>query len=132
MTILDISRGFGFVTFKEEAAKNEVLDVEDHIILGKKTDCKMAMTKEQAFQKQKEQIKQNRKLFVNNIPPGLKRRDLRKFFNQFGKVIEVNLIYKKRDKGFAFVVYEDEHQAGSVLEQQEELKIGENIVREAS
>ena len=124
---LEISRSFGFVTFKSQIARDNVLEIDDHIILGKKIDCKQAMTKEEAFQKHKIQISERRKLFVNNIPKGLKKRDIKSYFQNFGRVVDVNLIYKKKDKGFAFVVFESENQARSVLAQ-DRLDIRNHVV----
>lgn len=76
----------------------------------------MAMTKEEAFQAQKNQINENRKLFVNNLPKGTKKRNLRDIFKQFGRVVEVNVIFKKKSTGFGFIVYEDASQAKKAIE----------------
>lgn len=126
--ILERSRGFGFVTFKQNSRLTEVLDEENHEIMGHRIDCKMAMTKEEAFQKQKIQISQNRKLFVNNLPKGTKKRDLRALFGQFGRIVEVNVIFKKKATGFGFVVFEDSSQAKAAIEVGE-LSIADNKVR---
>lgn len=88
----------------------------------------MAMTKEEAFQKQKIQIIQNRKLFVNNLPKGTKKRELRGLFQQFGRVMEVNVIFKKKSTGFGFVVYDNSESAKKAIESGD-LYLKENKVK---
>lgn len=115
--LLEVSREFGFVTFTDERIMNKVLEVDEHIIKEKKVDCKLALTKEEALKKTKAQINQNRKLYVRNIPPHQKKRDLKDFFKTYGKVEDVNLIYKnKESKGFAFIVFSSRDSAEKVLE----------------
>lgn len=94
------------MTFADEAATQAVLAADEHHIDGKKIDCKTAMTKEEALEKHQAEIDQQRKIYVRSIPPNQKKSQLREFFSQYGKVQDVNLIYKSSEsKGFAFIVF---------------------------
>lgn len=51
LTYVEMSRGFGFVTFSTQESRDKVLLADSHFIGESKIDCKAAMTKEEAFHK---------------------------------------------------------------------------------
>lgn len=94
------------MTFASEEDRDLVLDAEDHVLNDKKIDCKKAMSKEEAIEKTQLQIDEQRKIYVRNVPPNKKKSALKKLFQEYGKVEDVNLIYKNSEsKGFAFIVF---------------------------
>lgn len=110
------SRGFAFIGFKSPESVDRVLQVEHHYINGKKIDCKRAMTKEDAYSLNRNLKDSCRKVYISNIPKELSRKDLQDFFNQFGKIIDFNLIFKKKETGFLYIIYDNEEDAMSLIE----------------
>lgn len=94
------SRGFGFLTFKDPRAVDEVIK-KDHILDGKLIDPKRAIARE-------EQDKVG-KIFVGGIDPLVNERDFNDFFSQFGHIIDAQLMIDKdtgRSRGFGFITYD--------------------------
>lgn len=94
------SRGFGFLTFKDPRAVDEVIR-KDHILDGKLIDPKRAIARE-------EQDKVG-KIFVGGIDPLVNEKDFNDFFSQFGHIIDAQLMIDKdtgRSRGFGFITYD--------------------------
>ena len=94
------SRGFGFLTFKDPRAVDEVIK-KDHILDGKLIDPKRAIARE-------EQDKVG-KIFVGGIDPLVNEKDFNDFFSQFGRIIDAQLMIDKdtgRSRGFGFITYD--------------------------
>lgn len=94
------SRGFGFLTFKDPRAVDEVIK-KDHILDGKLIDPKRAIARE-------EQDKVG-KIFVGGIDPLVNEKDFNDFFSQFGHIIDAQLMIDKdtgRSRGFGFITYD--------------------------
>lgn len=110
------SRGFAFIGFKSPESVDLVLDVDEHRLLGKKIDCKRAMTKEDAYSLNKNLKESCRKVFVSNIPKELNKKDLYDYFSEFGKINDFNLIFKKKETGFLYIIFESEEEALTLIE----------------
>jgi RNA recognition motif-containing protein len=110
------SRGFGFIGFKSADAVDKVLEQSTHSIRGKKIDCKRAMTKEEAYSWNKDLKDSFRKVFVSNIPRETSKAELTNLFNQYGRVVEVNLMFKKKETGFCYLVLEREEEAIKLID----------------
>lgn len=94
------SRGFGFLTFKDPRAVDEVIK-KDHILDGKLIDPKRAIARE-------EQDKVG-KIFVGGIDPLVNERDFNDFFSKFGRIIDAQLMVDKdtgRSRGFGFITFD--------------------------
>ncbi|CAH6720282.1 nuclear polyadenylated RNA-binding protein 4 [[Candida] jaroonii] len=94
------SRGFGFLTFADPRAVDEVLK-QDHILDGKLIDPKRAIARD-------EQDKVG-KIFVGGIDPLVNERDFNEFFSQFGHIVDCQLMIDKdtgRSRGFGFITYD--------------------------
>lgn len=52
----------------------------------------------------KAQAKMSGKLYVGNLPPGCKEKELRELFGSFGDLEEVAVFSKEDGPGYAFVV----------------------------
>ena len=109
-----ISRGFGFVSFNSFEIQNHVLSLT-HTIRGKQVDCKEAMTKEEAYMLNLDILNSKKKIFVGKILRSLKKSDIVQHFSQFGKIEDVNLIFKKPKEGFAFIVFDSDEAAEKTL-----------------
>lgn len=94
------SRGFGFLTFRDPRAVDEVIR-KDHILDGKLIDPKRAIARE-------EQDKVG-KIFVGGIDPLVNEKDFNDFFSQFGRIIDAQLMIDKdtgRSRGFGFITFD--------------------------
>jgi len=96
------SRGFGFVLFEDEKAVASVLDEKSHSLKNKKIDPKRAEARGG-----KEPI---RKVFVGGVAVDIPEEDIRKHFEKFGPVAEIEFPFNKlknERKGFCFVTFVD-------------------------
>ncbi|KAL7325453.1 hypothetical protein PS15p_207929 [Mucor circinelloides] len=96
------SRGFGFLTMKENSAIDKIVSQDHHNLDGKRIDPKRAIPRD-------EQDK-TEKIFVGGISPEVNEEEFREFFTQFGKVLDATLMMERdtgRPRGFGFVTFED-------------------------
>lgn len=95
------SKGFGFVTYSEQATVDECLGKKPHNINGKDVDVKRAVPKDQPQER-------CQKIFVGGLPETTES-DLKEFFETYGPVTQCQF---KRDqntgrgRGFGFVSFE--------------------------
>lgn len=104
-------RGFGFVTFKDEAAIEAVMAKEVHMIDGKEIDVKRSHQKES-------QSSSSKKLFVGGMPNTVTQEDMHGYFSGYGPVTEAQVMYDHmtgRSRGFGFVMFEQEEHAQTCL-----------------
>jgi len=106
----DGHRGFGFVTYKEQAVTDEVLSKSGSLQLdGRFIDCKMALPPDL---KPPEGVEGN-KLFVGSVPKeAFSAEDLKEYFGQWGNVTHS---WVSEGKGFGFVTYESQNGAYKAL-----------------
>lgn len=93
------SRGFAFVEFGNVEACKKALNDREQTIKGKTCEIKPAKSRE------------NKKVFVGGLPADHPEDELRKYFEQFGKVDDVEWPFDKQTKArrnFAFIVFEEE------------------------
>uniref|UniRef100_A0A673NE91 DAZ-associated protein 1 n=1 Tax=Sinocyclocheilus rhinocerous TaxID=307959 RepID=A0A673NE91_9TELE len=114
------SRGFGFVKFKDPNCVRTVLDTKPHNLDGRNIDPKpctprgMQPEKTRAkdgWKGSKSDSNKSKKIFVGGIPHNCGEAELRDYFNRFGAVTEVVMIYdaeKQRPRGFGFITFEAE------------------------
>jgi RNA recognition motif-containing protein len=100
------SRGFAFVEFATIEACKLALAHREQNINNKQCEIKPAKTRESNLA--------NKKVFVGGLPSDFPEEDLRKHFEQYGKVEEIEWPFDKQTKSrrnFAFVVFEEEEAA---------------------
>uniref|UniRef100_A0A8C7FES0 DAZ-associated protein 1 n=1 Tax=Oncorhynchus kisutch TaxID=8019 RepID=A0A8C7FES0_ONCKI len=113
------SRGFGFVKFKDPNFVRTVLETKPHNLDGRNIDPKpctpRGMQPEKVRTKDgwgsKADSNKSKKIFVGGIPHNCGEPELRDYFNRFGVVTEVVMIYdaeKQRPRGFGFITFEAE------------------------
>ncbi|KAG8003122.1 DAZ-associated protein 1, partial [Nibea albiflora] len=106
------SRGFGFVKFKDPNCVRTVLETKPHNLDGRNIDPKpctprgmqpeKSRTKE-GWKGSKADSNKSKKIFVGGIPHNCGEPELRDYFNRFGVVTEVVMIYdaeKQRPRGY--------------------------------
>lgn len=100
------SRGFAFVEFETVEGCKASLVHREQAIKGKQCEIKPAKTREIGYM--------NKKVFVGGLPGDFPEEELRKHFEQFGRVEDVEWPFDKASKtrkNFAFVVFQSEDSA---------------------
>lgn len=95
-------RGFAFVDFATPEASKLALAEKRQNIKGKDCEVKAARSRE------------NKKVFVGGLPAEHPEEELRKHFEQYGKVEDIEWPYHKQTKdrrNFAFIVFEEDEAA---------------------
>lgn len=116
----DKSRGFGFVTYKENSSADEAVNSGSHKIDGKIVDVKLCNPKLAAQQRNIKQKTDNCKVFVGGLPHGVTDNQIKQFFTRYGTVKEFKMMYdenKQRPRGFGFITFETEECANQVLQE---------------
>uniref|UniRef100_A0A8C5CJH7 RRM domain-containing protein n=1 Tax=Gadus morhua TaxID=8049 RepID=A0A8C5CJH7_GADMO len=107
------SRGFGFVTFVDQAGVDKVLAQARHE-LDSKTVINPACI---YFFRQL--VTRTKKIFVGGLSVTTTIEDVKQYFDQFGKVDDAMLMFDKttnRHRGFGFVTFENEDVVEKVCE----------------
>ena len=58
-----------------------------------------------------------RKVFIQNIDKDIDKEALKSFFGQYGEITDFNLIYKNKNYGFLYIIFELDEIAISLIEQ---------------
>lgn len=107
-------RGFGFVTFKEQAAAEAVLADAGHLELdGRRLDAKLALPPSLKPPPGTE----TNKLFIGSIPKDATKPtplELKVYFSTFGEVEDT---WVSEEKGFGFVTFKQENGAYKAIAQ---------------
>ncbi|CAL5416516.1 unnamed protein product [Camellia sinensis] len=123
-------RGFGFVVFADPSVLDRVLQ-EKHVIDGRTVEAKRALSREE------QQISSTRtgntnnsrsfgsggnyrtkKIFVGGLPPTLTEEGFRQYFETYGSVTDVVVMYDQqtqRPRGFGFISFDSEDAVDRVL-----------------
>ncbi|KAK6254704.1 hypothetical protein SCA6_016009 [Theobroma cacao] len=122
-------RGFGFVVFSDPSVLDTVLQ-EKHTIDGRTVEAKRALSREeQQTSARSGNLNQGRnsgsggnirtkKIFVGGLPPTLTEDGFRQYFEAYGHVIDVVIMYDQntqRPRGFGFISFDAEDAVDRVL-----------------
>jgi RNA recognition motif-containing protein len=109
------SRGFGFVTYSDTTGVDRVLSHGTHTLDGKKIDPKVAFPR----RSNPKMVTKTKKVSVGGHSAPTTVEDVRNYFQQFGKIEDVMLMFDKqtnRHRGFGFLIYENEEVVDKVCE----------------
>lgn len=113
------SRGFGFITFTDEAVADQV-SLETHVLDGRVIEAKKAVPREEmAIRGLK-----TKKVFVGGLPMSIGEDEFREYFERFGSVTDAQIMLERdtgRPRGFGFVTFENEDSVEKVLSVNHEL-----------
>lgn len=113
------SRGFGFVTFSQEADTQQAMR-QDHAIDGRKVELQYAVPREDMEPK----APKSKKVFVGRLLVEDKEDDLKEYFEQFGAVTDVYIPinqHNQTSRCFAFVTFESEETVEKVMKQRDHM-----------
>uniref|UniRef100_G1S0C9 Musashi RNA binding protein 1 n=1 Tax=Nomascus leucogenys TaxID=61853 RepID=G1S0C9_NOMLE len=85
------SRGFGFVTFMDQAGVDKVLAQSRHELDSKTIDPKVAFPR----RAQPKMVTRTKKIFVGGLSVNTTVEDVKQYFEQFGKVDHAMLMFDK-------------------------------------
>ncbi|NXL61887.1 MSI1H protein, partial [Chordeiles acutipennis] len=102
-------RGFGFVTFMDQAGVDKVLAQSRHELDSKTIDPKVAFPR----RAQPKMVTRTKKIFVGGLSVNTTVEDVKQYFEQFGKV---SLLILPFFSGFGFVTFESEDIVEKVCE----------------
>ncbi|CAN1144954.1 Heterogeneous nuclear ribonucleoprotein 1 [Linum perenne] len=123
-------RGFGFVVFSDPSVLDRVLQ-DNHTIDGRTVEAKRALSREE----QQSNVKpgnsssarstsggggyvKTKKIFVGGLPPSLSEDEFRQYFEGYGHVTDVVIMYDQntqRPRGFGFISFDSEDSVDRVL-----------------
>ncbi|XP_047336597.1 heterogeneous nuclear ribonucleoprotein 1-like isoform X2 [Impatiens glandulifera] len=116
------ARGFGFIVFADPAVAERVI-MEKHIIDGRTVEAKKAVPRDdhqQLFIRTNNgTIGRTRKIFVGGLASSVTERDFKKYFDQFGIIIDVVVMYDhntQRPRGFGFITFDSEEAVERALQ----------------
>lgn len=120
--VLNRSRGFGFVTFKDAAAANAALGTS-HVLDGREVSTKKAVRETQpALVQESGGIYNAVKIFVGGLPSSCDYDKLTGYFGRYGRIQDAVVMMDQqtqRHRGFGYVTYAD---SGSVEDVMKEYK----------
>ncbi|CAA6655329.1 unnamed protein product [Spirodela intermedia] len=128
---LGTAPGFGFVVFADPTLVDRVLQ-DKHTIDGRIVEAKRAMSREEQHTSSKSGnpasgramggsgggSQKTKKIFVGGLPPTLSEEGFRKYFEAYGTVTDVVVMYDQntqRPRGFGFISFDSEEAVDQVL-----------------
>ncbi|XP_010262417.1 PREDICTED: heterogeneous nuclear ribonucleoprotein 1 [Nelumbo nucifera] len=121
-------RGFGFVVFADPSILDRVLQ-DKHTIDGRTVEAKRALSREEQQTSRSGNPNAGRnlggagniktkKIFVGGLPPTLTEEGFRQYFETYGHVTDVVVMYDQttqRPRGFGFISFDTEEAVDRVL-----------------
>lgn len=123
-------RGFGFVVFADPSILDRVLQ-DTHNIDGRTVEAKRALSREEQHTASRASGNPNvgrsytggnnvrtKKIFVGGLPPTLTEEGFRQYFENYGTVTDVVVMYDQntsRPRGFGFISFDSEEAVDRVL-----------------
>ena len=102
------SRGFGFVTYATAAMLDNCQEARPHVLGDKTLETKRATPRSDSAKPEAQMCV--KKLFVGGVSDEMEDEDIRDYFSQYGRVINVEQLRwneSGKKRGFGFVEFED-------------------------
>ena len=110
-------RGFAFVIFNTKEESDLFLEKE-HVYNGKVLDCKSSLDHDDYIASSLLNIREPKKVFIDEIPKNFVKSELIDIFTPFGELDEVILIEKvKKPVNFAYVTFVESQSAKDIVKQ---------------
>uniref|UniRef100_A0A0D6R503 RRM domain-containing protein n=1 Tax=Araucaria cunninghamii TaxID=56994 RepID=A0A0D6R503_ARACU len=126
------ARGFGFVVFADPSVADRVVH-DRHVIAGRTVETKKAVPKSDQLAQQQSQgfrgargvnlgvpeFQRSKKIFVGGLTATVTEEEFRRYFEQFGKIMDVVVMYDsgtQRPRGFGFITFDSEAAVDAVLQ----------------
>lgn len=123
------ARGFGFVVFTDPSVADVVV-LEKHNIDGRLVEAKKAVPREEQQGVNRNNngnggglspslVARTKKIFVGGLASTVTENDFRKYFEQFGAITDVVVMYDhgtQRPRGFGFITFDTEDAVDRVLQ----------------
>ncbi|KAH9297631.1 hypothetical protein KI387_029313, partial [Taxus chinensis] len=127
------ARGFGFVVFADPNVADRVVQ-EKHTIAGRAVEAKRALPRSEQQPQQNQGFggprvsnagptqgfaQRTKKIFVGGLPATLTEDEFKKYFEQFGNITDVVVMYDngtQRPRGFGFITFDSEDAVEVVLQ----------------
>lgn len=104
-------RGFGFITFKDDAAALAACQ-EVHTLDGRTIDAKPSVPQGEG------QRPRSKKIFVGGLAPDTTEDQFKEYFEQYGTISEAQIMVDHqsgRSRGFGFITFEEEESVEKVF-----------------
>ncbi|KAF8409689.1 hypothetical protein HHK36_005768 [Tetracentron sinense] len=119
------ARGFGFVVFADPSVA-EIVVMNKHTIDGRMVEAKKAVPRDDQhiLNRNNSSIHgspgpaRTKKIFVGGLASTVTESDFKRYFDQFGTIIDVVVMYDhntQRPRGFGFITYDSEEAVERVL-----------------
>lgn len=119
------ARGFGFIVFADPAIAERVI-MDKHMIDGRSVEAKKAVPRDDQHILNRIASSphgspghgRTKKIFVGGLPSSITESDFKKYFDQFGTITDVVVMYDhntQRPRGFGFITYDAEDAVDRVL-----------------
>lgn len=123
------ARGFGFVVFADPSVADVVV-LDKHSIDGRLVEAKKAVPREEQQSVNRNNngnggglspslVARTKKIFVGGLASTVTENDFRKYFEQFGVITDVVVMYDhgtQRPRGFGFITFDSEDAVDRVLQ----------------
>lgn len=112
------SRGFGFVTFKEQSSMENTIKDKQRL-REKSLDIKIAEPKKNGPNEETADVSHISKLFIGGIPKEVTQLIFKEHFLKYGAISDIVLIEDKKTnepRGFGFVTYTDPESAKKAMD----------------
>lgn len=120
------ARGFGFVVFADPGVADRVV-MDKHTIDGRMVEAKRAVPRDDQHNMNRTNNggygppnqARTKKIFVGGLASTVTENDFRKYFEQFGTITDVVVMYDhstQRPRGFGFITYDSEDAVDKVLQ----------------
>lgn len=116
-------RGFGFVSYDDEAVADRVA-AERHELDGRQVEAKRAVPRSECVPTARTHMRATKKVFIGGLPSTCDDNELSEYFTRFGDITECQVMYDHQtsnSRGFGFVTFSTESIVDRVVNMDHEI-----------